>query len=244
MAQIQRWWLRYGWQLGLVCVGIYCALVLRQEHSMLITEIYEFFSRPFQGTVSRAEYLQDAKVQELQFRITELENQNRQLQRMLQVEKKRSTSEQWAPIIGRSGDAWWQEVVIGKGKSAGITIGSIVEGEGGLVGRVTNTGNSSSQVLLISDSSSQVGVMVSRSRVMGILRGRNQSLGTVEFFVRDADVKAGDIIVTSPVSSLFPQGIPVGRVRSVDINKQPAPEAVVEFIAPLGLLEYVKVSQS
>lgn len=244
MAQIQKWWLRYGWQLGLVCVGIYCAFLLRQGHSMVISEVYEFLSRPFQGTVSIQEYLQDAEVQELQFRITELENQNSQLQQMLQVAKNRAHSGLWAPIIGRSGDAWWQEILIGKGKKQGVTIGAIVEGQGGLVGRVTNAGDASSQVLLISDSSSRVGVMVSRSRVMGILRGKNQAMGTVEFFVRDADVKAGDIVVTSPVSSLFPQGIPVGRIRSVDINKQPAPEAVVEFLAPLGLLEYVEVSRS
>ncbi len=242
MAQIQKWWLRYGWQLALVCVSIYCAFLLRQQHSMVLTEVYEFFSRPFQVTISPQEYLQDAKVKELQSRIEELENQNNQLRQILQVTKSQMHSGQWAPIIGRSGDAWWQQILIGKGKNEGVAIGDVVEGLGGLVGRVTNVGNSSSQVLLISDSSSQVGVMVSRSRVMGILRGRNQNIGVVEFFVRDADVKAGDIVVTSTISSLFPQGIPVGRIRSVDINKQPAPEALVEFSAPLGLLEYVKVS--
>ncbi len=241
MAQIHRWWLRYGWQLCLVLVGIYCALVLRLEHSMAIAEIYEFFSRPFHG--DQPEYLENARIQELQARITELENHNQQLAKLLQIPSSPVTASQWAPIIGRSGDAWWQQVLIGKGKQEGIAIGDLVEGEGGLVGRVTNVGDHTSQVLLISDSSSQVGVMVSRSRVMGILKGKNQSTGMVEFFVRDADVKVGDIVVTSPMSSLFPRGIPVGKIRSVDINKQPAPEAVVEFSAPLGLLEYVRVSR-
>ncbi len=241
MAQIQKWWLRYGWQLGLVCVGIYFALMLRLQHSMVISEVYAFFSRPFQ--VSRPELLENARIQELQYRITELENQNAKLQQILNLPQSKINSTQWAPIIGRSGDAWWQEVLIGKGKNQGISIGDLVEGEGGLVGRVINVGESSSQVLLISDSSSQVGIMVSRSRVMGILRGKNQGTGIVEFFVRDGDVKTGDIVVTSPMSSLFPPGIPVGKVRSVDINKQPAPEAVVEFLAPLGLLEYVRVSK-
>lgn len=207
-------------------------------------EIYEFFSRPFQATISVQDYLRDAQIQGLEARIAELENQIAQLQALLQLPSASQPNAIWAPVIGRSADAWWQQLLIGKGKQDGIQPGAVVEGQGGLVGRVTKAGERSSQVLLISDMSSQVGVMVSRSRVMGILRGQNQNTGLVEFFVRDADVKAGDIVVTSPVSSLFPQGIPVGRVRSVDVNKQPAPEAVVEFLAPLGWLEYVRVLPS
>ncbi|MFN3360497.1 MAG: rod shape-determining protein MreC [Pseudanabaenaceae cyanobacterium] len=244
MAQVGKGWWRYSWQISLICLGIYAAFLLRQGHSMLLGEIYAFLSRPFQGTISVQEYLRDAQVQGLEARIAELENQIAQLQSLLQLPPPSKPQAIWAPVIGRSADAWWQQLLIGRGREEGIQPGAVVEGQGGLVGRVTKVGEHSSQVLLISDMSSQVGVMVSRSRVMGILRGQNQNTGLVEFFVRDADVKAGDIVVTSPVSSLFPQGIPVGRVRSVDVNKQPAPEAIVEFLAPLGLLEYVRVLPS
>jgi rod shape-determining protein MreC len=47
--------------------------------------------------------------------------------------------------------------------------------------------------------------------------------------------------LTSPFSTIFPSGIPVGRVKSVNLDRQPAPEALVEFSVPMGPLEFVRV---
>jgi len=106
---------------------------------------------------------------------------------------------------------------------------------------VTDVSPHSSRVLLISDPANQVGVIVSRSRYVGILRGQSQNLGIIEFFDRDTDAKRGDIIATSPFSKLYPAGIPIGRIRSVNLDKQPAPEAIVEFTVPMSLIEFVQV---
>jgi rod shape-determining protein MreC len=99
----------------------------------------------------------------------------------------------------------------------------------------------SSQILLISDPNSQVGVVISRSRFSGMLKGQSQNTATLDFFERDPDVKVGDIVVTSQFSTLYPENLPVGRIKSINLDKQPAPEAVVEFSTPLGLLDYVEV---
>jgi cell shape-determining protein MreC len=53
------------------------------------------------------------------------------------------------------------------------------------------------------------------------------------------DVRRGDVISTSPVSQLFPPGLPLGRVESVNLDKSPAPEAVIELTAPVSYLEWV-----
>ncbi|MCY7331612.1 MAG: rod shape-determining protein MreC, partial [Pseudanabaena sp. CAN_BIN31] len=111
----------------------------------------------------------------------------------------------------------------------------------GLVGRVIHVSPNSSLILLVSDPNSQVGVVVSRSRFSGMLKGQSQNTAILEFFERDPDVKVGDIVNTSQFSTLFPENIPVGRIKSINLDKQPSPEAIVEFSTLLGLLDYVKV---
>jgi rod shape-determining protein MreC len=244
MESIRRWWGRYSLQTALVTGGLAIAWVLRQTNGVALMEAYQLASRPFQVLHSNQELLSDAQTRDLRYKLTELETQNQNLQKLLGAKTSSLDSGSWAMVIGRSADSWWNQVIIAKGSSDGIQKGAIAVGPGGLVGRVTDVSPHSSRVLLISDPTSQVGVVVSRSRYMGMLRGgQTQTTGSLEFFERDPDVKAGDIIVTSQFSTLFPAGIPVGRVTSVNFDKQPAPEATVEFSVPIGLLEFVKVHQ-
>ncbi|WP_341740202.1 rod shape-determining protein MreC, partial [Microcoleus sp. CAWBG640] len=55
------------------------------------------------------------------------------------------------------------------------------------------------------------------------------------------NVKPGDVVSTSSFSQLFPASLPVGKVVSVDMNKTPAPEATIEFSAPINSLEWAVV---
>ncbi len=242
MELVRRWWIRYGLQMAVVSLGIAIAWILRQSQGLALMETYEFLSRPFQAQYSAQQELQDAKLRDLQYRLTESENQNQRFKTLLGDEPRiTESSSTWATVIGRSADSWWQQIMVGRGSNDGIKIGSIAVGPGGLVGRVTNVSTYSSRILLISDPTSQVGAIISRTRQMGVLRGQTQDSAVLEFFERDPAVKPGDIVMTSPFSTLFPPGIPIGRVRSVNIDKQPAPEAIVEFSAPMGLLEFVKI---
>ena len=149
---------------------------------------------------------------------------------------------QVAPVIGRSADHWWQQLILGRGQQDGIKVGAIVSGEGGLVGRVVQVTPNTSRVLLISDPTSQLGVTVSRSRNMGYIRGQSANRVIMEFFDKVPDVRPGDVISTSSYSQLFPPGLAVGVVESVNLNRSPAPEAVVELSAPISSLEWVVVS--
>ena len=244
MDSIRSWWERYSFQTAIVTAGIGLAWILRQTHGVAIMETYQFLSKPFQETVSKQELLQDAQVREFRYRLTELESQNQRMKELLKVRVTPTDNGVWATVIGRGADSWWNQILIAKGSNDGIKAGSIVVAPGGLVGRVTHVSPNSSQVLLVSDPNSQVGVVVSRSRFSGMLRGQNQNTATLEFFERDPDVKVGDIVQTSQFSTLFPENIPIGRIKSINLDKQPAPEAIVEFSTPLGLLDYVRVHAS
>ena len=241
MDSIRSWWERYSFQTAIVTAGIGLAWLIRQTQGVAIMETYQFLSRPFQSTVSRQELLQDAQVRELRYRLTEIESQNQRMKELLKVKVNPPDNGVWAVVIGRGADSWWNQILIGKGSNDGIKSGSVEVAPGGLVGRVTYVSPNSSRVLLVSDPNSQVGVVVSRSRYNGMLKGQSQNTATLEFFERDPDAKVGDIIHTSQFSTLFPENVPVGRIKSINLDKQPSPEAIVEFSTPLGLLEYVKV---
>ncbi len=49
----------------------------------------------------------------------------------------------------------------------------------------------------------------------------------------------GDVVITSSYSQIVPEGLAVGKIVSVDMNKAPSPEAIIEFFAPIYSLEWV-----
>lgn len=242
MYLLRRWWTRHGLRIGLVCLALTIAWAVRQTQGAFVFEIYQRLSSPFHGAPSADDVIADARLQELQARLIELESQNRRLQELVDYVSTNSQAEITAPIIGRSADHWWQQITIGRGSQDGIENGAVVLGTGGVVGRVIHVTPSTSRVLLISDPSSQVGVTVARSRSMGYLRGQAENRAVMEFFDKVPDVRVGDVVTTSSFSQLFPAGLPVGRIESINLNKSPAPEAVIELTAPISYLEWVIVA--
>ncbi|MEB3181176.1 MAG: rod shape-determining protein MreC [Nostocaceae cyanobacterium] len=243
MITLRRWWDRHGIRTAITVAALGGAWALRQTQGAAISEVYQGLTRPFQIGLTTAERISDARITELQTRIAELENQNKKLQEMVgYTAEQKSTKEVVAPIIGRSADHWWQQVTIGRGSSAGIKVGDTVTAPGGLIGRIVSVSPNTSRVLLITDATSQLGVTVSRSRNMGFLRGQSDRQAVMQFFEKVPDVRAGDFIATSQYSQMFPAGIPVGKVQSVNLNKTPAPEAIIELSAPIRYLEWVVVT--
>jgi len=238
---MRRWWDRHGVAIVLGGLTLGAAWLVRQTQGAAIFEAYQLMSRPFQVGPTKEERLIDARVMELQERLVELETQNQKLKELLDYSKPQTKQGIVASIVGRSADHWWRQVTLGRGSSEGIKVGYIVMAPGGLVGRISSVTPNSSRVLLISDATSRVGAVLSRSRSMGFIRGQGSNRAVLQFFDKVPDVKRGDVVSTSPVSQLFPPGLPLGRVESVNLDKSPAPEAVIELTAPVSYLEWVIV---
>lgn len=238
---MRRWWDKHGVAVVLGGLTLSAAWLLRQSQGAALFEAYHLLTRPFQSSPTQQELLTNARVLELQQRLVELENQNQKLQELLDYRKTQKQQGLFAPIVGRSSDHWWQEVVLGRGSRDGIEVDSVAMAPGGLVGRVVSVTPNTSRVLLLSDSTSRVGAVISRSRSMGFLRGQGSNRAVIQFFDKVPDVRRGDVVSTSPVSKIFPPGLPLGRVESVNLDKSPAPEAVIELTAPLNSLEWVIV---
>jgi rod shape-determining protein MreC len=82
----------------------------------------------------------------------------------------------------------------------------------GLVGRVIEVSRHSSKVMLITDAESSVAAVDSRSRDFGVVKGVPAGRLSMKHVDARGDVKVGDIIVTSNISTVFPPGLPIGEV--------------------------------
>lgn len=241
MHMIYRWWDRYRVMLALTLLAIGVAWTVRETNGTSLMELYRLARLPFQENVSQQQQYLDAQTAELQQRLVELESQNQMLQTLIDqpvVQQQRAII---APVIGRSADHWWQQILLGQGKQAGIKVGSVVVAPGGVVGRVTRVSDHTSQVLLVTDPTSRIGVVIQGSRQMGILRGQTGKQAVLDFFEKDPNVRPGDVVMTSSLSSLFPAGLMVGRVKSMGTGPLANPEAVIELSSPIGSLEWVSV---
>jgi len=119
-----------------------------------------------------------------------------------------------AQIIGEDVSHWARTLVIDKGSGSGLRNGLPVVAAEGVVGRIIKIGPESSRVLLITDASSAVASLVQRTRTRSIARGRGQELA-VNYALGDRDVRVGDLLVTSGMGGVFPKGLPLGLVTTV-----------------------------
>lgn len=85
----------------------------------------------------------------------------------------------------------------------------------GLVGRVVVTAGRYAKVQLITDRSSSVSAMIERTRRKGIARGAGDGLLELDYLPAQADVRAGDRVVTAGIDGIFPRGVPIGTVTRV-----------------------------
>lgn len=244
--QTRSWWSRSRNQFFLLGLAILAAWLVRQTQGAALYEMYYWVTRPFHlstSTVTEQEKIIrqiDPRINQLEAQIQELKNQNQKLQDLLNyVASKKQGKGIVAPVIGRSADSWWKQIIIGRGSQQGVRNQDLVVAPGGLIGRVISVTPSTSKVMLLSDPMSRIGVTISRSRNMGFLKGNSTEQGIMEFFESDPKVKVGDAVVTSTYSQLVPEGLPIGKVISVDMNKAPSPEAIIEFFASISSVEWV-----
>ncbi|WP_036478686.1 rod shape-determining protein MreC [Myxosarcina sp. GI1] len=238
-----RWWSKNSFSATLTILALSTTIAIKETQGGTIAEAYYFLIRPFQSQqqLKIQNKLTNARILELEQRVLELERQNQNLKQLLDFSHSQDSAGITAPVIGRSADRWWNQVTLGKGSLDGIEQGYVVMGIGGVVGRVVFVTPHTSRVLLISDPSSGVGAVVSRNRKLGSIRGKDTQTVVMRFFTKVVDIKPGDSIATSPLSNLYPAGLPIGKVKSLNLESTPAPEAEIELSAPIDLLEWVTV---
>ncbi len=148
-----------------------------------------------------------------------------------------------AQVIGTSGTDQSRMFYIDKGSHDGLKPDMPVITPDGIVGKIKDVFPSVSQVLEVSDQTSGAGVILESTRIRGILRGNPAGQLQIISLLPDERIKPGERVLTSGGDQVFPKGLPVGQVVSVEKDKDHDPyiDVLIKPAANLLQLEEVLV---
>jgi len=150
-------------------------------------------------------------------RAARLEAENAELRALMDLRPATPVGTVPAEVMFEAADRYSRKVVIDRGSSAGITLASPVIHEGGLVGQVTRLYPFSAEVTLLQDQQISVPVLNQRTRQRGVAFGDGTDAAGMElrFVAANADVQVGDELITSGLDGVYPPGLAVARVATV-----------------------------
>ncbi len=122
-----------------------------------------------------------------------------------------------AEIIGVDPDPYVHIVTINKGSGDGVFRGQAIVDAHGVMGQVIAVNPVSSRVMLVTDTASRVPVQVNRSGYRAIAVGTGSKDSVELVHIPDtADIKEGDLLVSSGLGQVYPVGYPLGKVRKIE----------------------------
>lgn len=150
-------------------------------------------------------------------RVTETDAENQRLRRLLTLKESLPLETMAGEIIAREWGGWVRSLTINRGRGDAVARLTAVIAPEGLVGRIVDVRAGSSVVQVLTDPASTVGAHVVRTRTPGIIEGEPRGTLRFKYMARDGSgIQVGDVVVTSGLGGLFPGGIPIGRVRTID----------------------------
>ena len=217
-------------------------MLVRFSKGAGFADAYALLTRPFWPGTAQREWLQAAVDVEQRARITLLEQDNERLRGLLDLQQRgQAGRDVAAAVISRRPRDWWQQLELSRGSLDGLAKDDAVLGPGGLLGRVASVTPGTARVKLLTAPGHSIGVWLPRSRHHGLLVGNGSSRPELRFINRDPDVRPGDLVSTSPASTLLPPNVPVAVVQSVDARAVPSSTAVVQLIAAPEAVDWVQV---
>src|SRR5215831_16694307 len=146
-----------------------------------------------------------------------LEQENARLRSLISVGERFGGAAVPAEVLYSGRDPFTQKLFVDKGESAGVRAGQAVVDEAGVVGQVTRIYPSMAEVTLVTDKDHAVPVKVERSGVRSVMYGSGTGrLPELRFLSPNAEVQAGDKLVTSGIDGTYPPGLAVAQVVSVE----------------------------
>lgn len=159
------------------------------------------------------------EVQQLELRLQEeraLAQQAAELRRLLELKTAAPVETTAADIIGASGTSGYRAILINKGRQDGIDADMAILSPAGVVGRVAQPGLHTSKVQLLIDRTAAIGGVIERSRAQGVVVGGGEQVLQMQYVSGLADVREGDLVVSSGIDGVYPPGFVIGSVELVD----------------------------
>lgn len=149
-------------------------------------------------------------------RMQTLEAENAQLRDLLKARPRRDIPYMMSELVMLDNDPYRQQMIIDRGEGDGVYIGQPVIDASGVAGKVIELSRFSSRVLLINDVQQAMPIQVVRNGLRFIAQGTGDADGLQVLHVpNNADVRSGDLLVTSGLGGEFPAGYPVATVTDV-----------------------------
>ncbi|MGE0314654.1 MAG: rod shape-determining protein MreC [Lautropia sp.] len=149
--------------------------------------------------------------------VEQLRQENAQLRELVGARERAPVHSVVAEVMFETRDAFTNRLVLDKGQHQKIAAGQPVIDASGLVGQVTRVFQFSSEMTLVTDRDIAVPVQVQRTGMRTVaFGGAPGARMELRYLAANADVRPGDLIVTSGLDRLYPAGVPVGRIASID----------------------------
>lgn len=208
---------------------------LRSVLSTLVYPLQVAVDLPIQAGNWLAEHLssrhrliaENARLRQDQFllatkleKFADLEAENRRLRDLLDSSAKVGERVLVAELLSVDMDPYSRRIVLNKGSRDGVESGQSLIDSNGVLGQVVHVAPFSSNALLITDPSHALPVQNHRSGLRSVAVGTGP-LNQLELahLPNNADVRIGDLLVTSGLGGRFPAGYPVGRIVSIERNR-------------------------
>ena len=234
-----RWWhKKKNW----ILFAIFLFLIfVRISKGALFKDFYYFISRPFWPGQYQKEVILKSSDQESLIKLNLLKKDNVRLRQILNLQESSNSNTISAAVISRKTGSWWRQIILNKGSNDGVEIGSIVMGPGGLLGIVKSTSFFTSSVTLLTSPESKVGVWMDRIQINGLLVGSGDDFPNLVLYSKDADIKVGDFVSSSPASTLLPPNIPIGIVQTINKPFKGRKTAKILLLAKPHVIDWVQI---
>lgn len=153
-------------------------------------------------------------------RLAEIESENRRLTDIMNLPPRVSYEPLPARVWMRDASDWFQSLLANRGRADGVEVSDAVvalqDGKEVLVGRVVEVFEKTCRIVLVTDPLSVVSSRVDRTHEQGAVEGQGSDRLLMNYLFSDSDVREGDEIFSAGLGGVFPDGILVGKVLSVE----------------------------
>ena len=168
-------------------------------------------------------------------KLAALTEQNVRLRELLNSSALVNEKVEVAELIGMDPNPFTHRIIINKGEREGVVLGQPVLDARGLLGQVVELMPNTSRVLLLTDTTHSIPVQVNRNGLRAIASGTgNPERLELRHVADTADIKVGDLLVSSGLGQRFPAGYPVATVKEV-IHDSGQPFAIVRAVPTAAL---------
>jgi len=170
-----------------------------------------------------------------------LADRARELEKLLDLRNHLDLATTGAQIIGAAASPDFRTLTIDKGTRDGLRPDMAVVAPAGVVGRVVVPSARSAKVQLLIDRNAAAGVLIERTRAQGVVVGGGDDRLQMQYVSETSDVAVGDLVVTSGIDTIYPKGLAVGTVESVEKNGPAFKRIIVKPAIDFSRIEEVLV---